>query len=271
MATSNAPQVEGRVDTLTLQARLSDFWPAYPRLWFTHFEAVMAPQKSGDDARYQAAIARLGLDALQQVSDIIAKPPTENKYETLKARLISVYEESESRKLQKLMDEMELGDQKPSQLLRKMRELAGQKIPDSTLRIMWTKLLPPSVRAVLTVSDITDLQKLSQMADTVMDTIALPNQVAQITHTSGMTALHEQIRQLSLELAELKNRQEHRPRSHRPYDRRRSRSRSASRDNSNRKYSEQSLNCYYHRKFGKEARKCTRPCNFDSNSAQSEN
>ncbi|CAK1541552.1 unnamed protein product [Leptosia nina] len=161
------PQDGACIDTLSMQVRLCDFWPAYPRLWFKHFKAVMAPQKQGDDARYQAAIARLGLDALQQVSDIIVDPPAEDKYGTLKAQLIGIYEESDTRKLQKLMEEMELGDQKPSQVSRKMRELAGNKMPDTTLRIMWVKLLPPSVRAVLSVSDATDLDKLAQLADNV--------------------------------------------------------------------------------------------------------
>lgn len=251
-----------RIDTLSVHSRLSDFWPAYPRLWFTHFEAVMAPQKQGDDARYQAAIARLGLDALQQVSDIIANPPAEDKYGALKARLISAYEESETRKLQKLMEEMELGDQKPSQLLRKMRELAGNKIPDGTLRIMWAKLLPPSVRAVLSVSDTTDLEKLSQVADTVMDSIAPPNQVAQITHASDIATLHEKLAQISLELAEMRKNRESRGRSR---SRRISRSRS--------KTPGGTWICWAHRKHGAQAYSCgnKRKCTFQKPGKQSEN
>lgn len=244
------------IEMLSVQSRLSDFWPAYPRLWFTHFEAVMSPQKQGDEARYQATIARLGLEALQQVSDIVGNPPTEDKYGALKARLISVYEESETRKLHKLMEEMELGDQKPSQLLRKMRELAGQKIPDDTLRIMWSKLLPPSVRAVLSVSDNADLEKLSRLADTVMDSVAQPNQVAQITHVSEMAAIHEKLSQLSLEIAELRRRRDTRGRSS-------SRARSSSR----------SKICWAHHRYGADAYKCTgkRNCTFKKPRKQSEN
>lgn len=259
----------GQVDTLSVQARLSDFWPAYPRLWFTHFEAVMGPQKQGDEVRYQAAIARLGLDALQQISDIVANPPAENKYEAIKSRLISAYEESETRKLQKLMEEMELGDQKPSQLLRKMRELAVNKISDDTLRMMWSKLLPPSVRAVLSISDSPDLDKLSRVADTVMDSVTPRNQVAQISSANSaneMFLLRQKLEEISLELAELKHQG-------------RSRGRSQGRSQSRNRYRQRSVSpngswmCYYHRRFGAKSTRCKnrQDCSFEKSQQQSEN
>lgn len=49
---------------------------------------------------------------------------------------------------------MELGDQRPSQLLRRMRDLARDKIPDETFRIMWQGHLSSSVRAGLAVSEV---------------------------------------------------------------------------------------------------------------------
>lgn len=257
------------MDTVSVQARLSDFWPGYPRLWFTHFEAVMGPQKQSDEARYQAALARLGLDALQHISDIVANPPAEKKYDAIKARLISSYEESETRKLQKLMEEMELGDQKPSQLLRKMRELAINKISDDTLRMMWSKLLPPSVRAVLSISDSSDLEKLSRIADTVMDSITPRNQIAQISSANSaneMSLLRQKLEEISLELAELK---------HQGRSRSRSRGRSRRRNNSRQRSTSPngSWMCWYHRRFGTRSYKCQnkQDCSFEKSQRQSEN
>lgn len=51
-------------------------------------------------------------------------PPGKQKYETLKNKLILIYQECEKRQLKKLRSEMELSDQKEPQLLRHMKYLA---------------------------------------------------------------------------------------------------------------------------------------------------
>ncbi|KAL4704145.1 hypothetical protein ACJJTC_012961 [Scirpophaga incertulas] len=56
---------------------------------------------------------------------------------------------------------MDLGEQKPSQLLRRMRVLARDKISDDTLRVLWQGHLPNTVRAVLAVTETKDLDSLA--------------------------------------------------------------------------------------------------------------
>lgn len=107
---------------------------------------------------------------MEQVSDIVLSPPETRKYDALKTRLLAVYEESEVRQVHKLLMELELGDQKPSQLLRRMRDLASNKFTDETLSMLWIRHLPGAVRAVLTVSEVSDLEKLAMMADKVIET-----------------------------------------------------------------------------------------------------
>ncbi|CAK1595178.1 unnamed protein product [Parnassius mnemosyne] len=80
--------------------------------------------------------AQLEKQDIEQISDLLYNSPATDQYNSLKDRLISAYEESDSRQLQKLLSEIELGDQKPTQLLRRMRTLAQDKVPDSTLRLM---------------------------------------------------------------------------------------------------------------------------------------
>ncbi|GBP49333.1 Retrovirus-related Pol polyprotein from transposon 297 [Eumeta japonica] len=85
-----------------------------------------------------------------------------------KTRLLSVYKGSETRHLRKLLSEVALGDQRASQLLRRMRDLARTKIPDDTLRVTWTGHLPTAVRVVLAVSDTKDLDNLVAVADKII-------------------------------------------------------------------------------------------------------
>lgn len=99
-----------------------------PRLWFIQVEAILAPQKPSDANKYFMVVAKLSKEVIQQVTAIVANPPENNKFEALKTQLLQIYEESETREIQKLISEIELGDQKHSQLLRRMKELARGKI-----------------------------------------------------------------------------------------------------------------------------------------------
>ncbi|CAG4973871.1 unnamed protein product [Colias eurytheme] len=64
---------------------------------------------------------------------------------------------------------MELGDQKPSQLTRKMQDLALGRVTTETLLVLCQNLLPPAIRAVLAVSDSKSEDILASIADKVME------------------------------------------------------------------------------------------------------
>ncbi|KAL0803391.1 hypothetical protein ABMA28_017376 [Loxostege sticticalis] len=140
------------LSAVTVSSRIPEFWRDQPRLWFVQCEAILGPQRLIDEARYNLV------------------PPESGKFDALKTRLIAFYDESEMRQFQKLLSEMELGNQKPSQLMRRMRDLAREKIPDETLQIMWKGQLFSSVRAMLAISDVKYLDKLAAIADKVMET-----------------------------------------------------------------------------------------------------
>ncbi|XP_026744647.1 uncharacterized protein LOC113505981 [Trichoplusia ni] len=133
--------------------RIAPFWRDRPRLRFISFEAATHDLKKGQAQLAQVVIAQLERQDIEQIMDLLYNPPEENQYDAIKERLISAYEESDNLQFQKLLSEMELGDQKPTQLLRCMRNLARDKVPDTTLRLMWTNHLPSHVRSVLAVSE----------------------------------------------------------------------------------------------------------------------
>lgn len=276
MPNEGEPEVSG----VSTSLRIPPVWRDRIRLWFAQFEAIMSPQKKGDQAMYELVIGHLERQDLDEISDIILHPPENQRYAALKSRLFQVYEESEQRQVQRLLSEMELGDMKPSQLLRRMKNLAADNISDSALRIMWTNHLPQSIRAVLAVGDNiakkSDIHELAMMADKILEqtqpygTVAAVSSTPTTSHAS--TSLEEKIDALTREIAELKAKQsqQHSYRR-RSFNRRYSRSRSSSRTNHNRAPNDQSAICFYHRKFGKEARRCTRPCSYVDSSARSEN
>ncbi|XP_050554196.1 uncharacterized protein LOC126911360 [Spodoptera frugiperda] len=161
--------VKSDVATISLPARLPQFWRQNPRLWFAQFEAAVAASKIGEEQKFNLVVPLLGNSDLEQIADIILNPPATGKYSSLKERLISTYQESDHRQLQKLLSGLELGDQKPSQLLRKMRDLSGKLLSDEALKVMWLNQLPTQVRAVISVNTESSLEMLAAMADKMME------------------------------------------------------------------------------------------------------
>ncbi len=62
-----------------------------------------------------------------EVRDLLLKSPTEQPYDQLKEQLTKRTTASEQRKLQLLFTSEELGDRKPTQLLRRMQQLLGDR------------------------------------------------------------------------------------------------------------------------------------------------
>lgn len=87
----------------------------------------------------------------------------------IKKRLITAYSDSRERQIKKLLSEVELGDQKPSQLLREMRALADNRITEEVLRTLWRQRLPTHIQIVLSASDDVALDKMAGIADKVAD------------------------------------------------------------------------------------------------------
>jgi hypothetical protein len=87
-------------------------------------------------------------------------------YECLKAALIERLSDSVSKRVEKLLETQDLGDRKPSQLLRDMRKLAGSAVSDDFLTTMWKNRLPANMRAILVLADVKDVNKLMETAST---------------------------------------------------------------------------------------------------------
>lgn len=259
---------------ITVTSRIPEFWTEMPRIWFAQFEAIMMPQKQGDDVKFNVVVSKLSRDALQQISDILLSPPAANKYQAVKERLLQVFEESAERQFQKLVGEMELGSQKPSQLLRKMRDLGrNTQVSEQTLRNLWMSRMPAAVRAVTAVSNEQDLDNLAKIADKVVESVA-NGEISEVSsghqsHISGfpMNDLLTMMNSLKMEVASLRAQVDRNGRrgNRSKYDRR-SRSRSSSRV---RNQNHPNWLCRFHYRYRSRANRCEKPCAWDPNRAAS--
>lgn len=102
-----------------------------------------------DSTKFNHILGSLDPQFLQPVVDIIENPAATNKYETLKTRILAEFTHSDQQKLRILLKETELGDNRPSQLLRKMRELSNNVLSDDALKTLWIERLPEQIRPVV--------------------------------------------------------------------------------------------------------------------------
>lgn len=235
------------------------FWKTNPSLWFLRLEAQFSLAKiTSEETKFNHVVAAVDADVLISVSDIITNPPSDRPYESLKKRLIDSHSESAESRIRTLLQGVEIGDLRPSQLLARMRTLAGDTVGEPLLKSLWLSRLPPTTRSIVgALSD--ELSKLAPVADKIHD-LAAPqiNETTKVP-TTNASSLELQIAQLTQQVNELttKINQRSRSREHRPRENNYRRSRSRGR------YKEPSNNlCFYHTNFGSKARKCTPPCSF---------
>lgn len=251
------------VAAITVTEKLPQFWTDSPRLWFAQFEAILAPQKQGEDYKYNMVISKLPKEVVHQVSDILTNPPSDNKYSTIKERLINCYEESEHRRFHRLLSEMDLGDQKPSQLLRKMKEAGCGNINDDTIRLLWLRQLPASLTAIISVTNNLSLDNLSELADKIYENLTYNKNTTQETSVdiNLITNISSQLAAMRIEINALRSAREHQPMQRSKFH---SRHTSHSRSRSRHRSSHNGI-CYYHNRFKQDSYKCKKPCSWNMN------
>ena len=182
--------------------KLPPFWPADPQVWFAQVEAQfntcgITSQKTCIDY----VLASLSPVFAVEIRDLLIRPPTDNPYDTLKAKLIKRTDASE---LQQLISGEELGDRKPSQLLRQMQQLLGDHLGvgadcNAFLKELFLQRLPANVQMVL--DPATDRAKLAEMADKIVE-VATPT-IAELDSSPEVRQLRQQVARLTSRMASL--------------------------------------------------------------------
>ncbi|XP_020296815.1 uncharacterized protein LOC109861536 [Pseudomyrmex gracilis] len=210
-----------------------------------------------DHAKYAYVLSRLEPKQAREIKDAITQPPANRKYEAVKQALVQRLTDSKQQRIRQLLEHEKLGDRKPSQFLRHLITLAGNTVSDDLLQTLWLGRLLPAMQAILATRTEDNLNSVAEQADwihevnsraVVVATTLQPTAAVASTSESGqMEILTKQIAVLTQQVAKLM---------------RQARTRSRSRDRSRLKQTKQGDNCYYHRRFGAEAKKCTQLCTY---------
>ncbi|GBM97068.1 hypothetical protein AVEN_62390-1 [Araneus ventricosus] len=227
------------------------FW-ANEKLYFEQTEAnFRIAGIVSEQTKFDTLVAALDPQTLTHVSDLLYTPPIDNPY----TALLLEFEVSQNKKVRALLEDLDLGDRKPSLLLRQMQELSEGLVDDAVLKNLWLNRLPVNIRTILSISS-ESLSKLAEMADR-MHEYNLGEVVA--VKASKPEYGTSELKEMKLQIAELKKQVETlNARFASLNAKKRHRSRSESQERNKRL-------CFHHYKLGDRAHKCIKPCSFQNN------
>ncbi|XP_039765343.1 uncharacterized protein LOC120637573 [Pararge aegeria] len=249
---------DGPPEIYKVGIKVPPFYPDDPEIWFAQLEGQFALANiTSDMTKFYYVIGHIEHQYAKEIKDIIVNPPAAQKYDKLKSELINRLSASKASKIKQLLRHEELGDRKPSQFFRHLRDLAGAEFPDEYLHTIWISRLPVNVQTVLAAQRSATLEEQAELADRIMDIASSkPNVHASVSPSPVDDDLRKEVSELRRQIERLTSKFSNRSRqSARQPQRGRSRSRSQS---SYRKYPV----CFYHSKYGNQANKCVRPCDF---------
>ena len=156
-------------------------------------------------------ISSLSPDIASEVRDIIITPPANNQYKALQETLIERTAASQQLRLQQLLQGEQLGDRKPSQMLRRMVQFLGDQASEHTsvfLKELFLKRkrLPSNIRMILaSTPDNNTLQDLATLADKIVEVTGItpaPPPINTVSDPDGQ--LIAELARLKEEVAHLK-------------------------------------------------------------------
>lgn len=227
----------GRDQLNAVSIKLPEFWTRSPEVWFAKVEAQFNTKGiTQDQTRYDYIVSTLDINTAEEIQSLLVSPPPTDKYNHLKRTLIKTFGKSQSQKDTELLNLNGLGDKRPTALLRKINALNDD--PKTLKRALFLMNLPTDIRSILAGQDIHDTDDLAEAADRIWETrMASVQQIS--THSSQPEAAASAPEDTVAAIRTTKH-------------------------NNLRTHNTPSTVCFYHQRFGPDARRCQPGCKFSS-------
>ena len=217
--------------TAAVALKLPPFWQEDPTLWFTQVESTFATRGiTADKTKFDYVVTALDNKAASEVKSTLLKPPTEDMYKKLKQDLIDAFDKTQEAKDAELLSLTDIGDRTPSSHWRYLQSLNSDG--STLLRALFLSHLPPDVRTIVQSQGIKDGCELAKAADRAL-----------------------QARDSGRPTASAVQRTNQRQRNQRRDGRNNSNNTQRDREND-------SYTCFYHKRFGRSARRCQPDCRY---------
>ncbi len=235
-------------ETNAVSMKLPQFLAVGAKIWFAQAESQFVLRNiTAEITKYHHLLAALQNDVAITLTDFFEHVPDENPYTALKLRLLKKYTHTDLEKAEMIRSMPDIGDRKPSDLMDSMLALCPTGHTMSPLFLNeFLRRMPATVRGHLHTFAYEDPRALAQQADLVWSS----------HHSQTIHQISKDDINLSTE--ELACNTVNHPSKKKEYSER------SRYENNN--SSSTSRWCFYHKKYGKEARNCTNPCSYSSSS-----
>ena len=162
----NNPNIPTHAQANPVALKLPIFWPTAPEVWFMQAEAEFDIKGiTGESTKFSYLVASLPQDVARQTlttaTDLARNP---NRYTALKERLMVAYSLTPYQRACQLLDGTNIGNQRPSAMLREMQAVRGNDKTD-LFTALFLRRLTEDVRAPLVHSGEEEVEKLAVQAD----------------------------------------------------------------------------------------------------------
>lgn len=213
--------------------KLPTFWTTQPQVWFQQTEAQFhIRQITADVTKYYYVVSALDQETAGRIIDYLREPPATDKYEGIKALLNKTYGLSRRDRAAKLLHMDGLGDRKPSMLMNEMLSLMDGHKSCLLFEQVFLEQMPEDIRLLLADEDFTDPRRLAARADVLWQ--AKQQDRAIISRVTSIPQTEKRV----VPGAE---------------------STTATNNANKTKW------CYYHQRWGADARRCRPPCTHPGN------
>lgn len=238
-----------------VSVKLPDFWAKSPEVWFARVEAQFGTKGiNQDQTKYDYVVSALDMNTAEEVQPVLLNPPLTNRYDALKKTLVKTFGRSQVMKDIELLNLQGLGDKRPTALLRKIEALNDD--PGTLKRALFLVNLPSDIRSILAGHDFPDINALANAADRIWEArmAAAVQQVSVDPPINQGVAMTPNIDQSAVMTSSVQAVSGARRTWKNP-------------STSQRDFSSSTIVpavCFYHLKFGPEARRCRPGCKFAS-------
>ena len=221
------------MDLRSNESRMPKFLPDQPAIFFVMAEAQFTLRNvTSDEAKYAHVVSALPPEVVSRIVDLVTTPPATDKYDAIKRRLTKSFGKTPAERATKLLEIEDLGGRSPLALLDEMRSLSRDESIDFLLRAIFLRALPEEVRRV--VRNSTTLEELAAAAEDHFTKTGAAIDPRRSVYVAGSDADDAD------SVAAFRRHPE----------------RAGSKSSAPR---EKDI-CFYHAKFGADAKKCNAPC-----------
>lgn len=246
-----------------ISLKIPQFWRNEPDLWFMQLESQFSLANiSSDRTKFFHLIASLDIDTMKDISDILRSQPENRSFTEIKEIIIKRTTNTIEHNIRKLLTGLQLGDRKPSQLLREMKSLIKSNQHDDIIKQIWLNAMPHQIRIILESFD-KKLDELSEIADKIQPTTSIYETTSPESNKDIINLINS-INDVKAEVSLIKDKLS----TNNKNSFVQSRTKFSNYKNFRQPIFANKGFCWYHFTYGSNARRCQAPCSFKLNNPE---